>query len=319
MKKKLAILISLMMVMSFTFAACGGGGSSESSEGTDYSDSKYVGTWKVESLAIGSESEDVDDGGEWTLTLNSDGTGKSVSVDGESGETEETNFTWEPTSDGFKTSGDTKLTFKDDGDGIVTKFLGADIRFVKLGEGGESENNSAETEEETNTSDVAKYGYTGTDPIEAAVYQYLCETIAPQYDMPEGAITIPVVQVIDVDVDDDDGDAEVLGDFWVLNYVVEGDTLKCVSGGAHPGKMDLNKVGDAYVVEEFEGVQDGSNYDSSAKDIFEEHYDEFSKVSSDEKTREKVRAENIANYVKATGLNVTKYQDEGWDPVELAL
>ena len=40
---------------------------------------------------------------------------------------------------------------------------------------------------------------------------------------------------------------------------------------------------------------------------------------SDSDAIEKERAKVLADYVKANGLDVTKYQDEGWDPVELAL
>ena len=176
-----------------------------------------------------------------------------------------------------------------------------------------------ETTDQTDPVDGASYGYTGTDPVEAAVYQYMAETVASQYDPPEGAVSIPIVQIIEKDVDSDDGEAEVKGDFWIFNYVIEGDTLKMVSGGNHPGKMELIQVGSGYSVKEMETVADGGSFESSAKDIFEEQYDQFIKVISDADTREALRAQTIADYVKANGLEVTKYQDEGWDPVELKL
>jgi hypothetical protein len=313
MKKKLAILMAMMMVMCFAFASCGGGGGEESQ---DLSDSKYVGVWVAETMSFGEESEDTE-GGSWILTLKGDGTGTFFSRDDSDGTEETTDITWVLTDDGFKTKGDTKLTFTDEGDGIKTKLMGAEIHFVRDGEqsgGNEGSSEESETSDADNT-----YGYTGNDPVEAAVYKYLAEEVSASYQPPADAVSIPVVQIIDLDVDSDDGEAEVSGDFWVLNYTVEGDTLKCISGGAHPGKMELVKNGDVYVVEEFEVVEDGANYEPSAKDIFEERYDDFVQVSSDDTTREKVRAEIIANYVKANGLEVTKYQDEGWDPVDLAL
>lgn len=179
---------------------------------------------------------------------------------------------------------------------------------------------SAVEEEQTDPVNGAIYGYAGDDPVQAAVYQYLVEEIGPQYEFPEGAISIPIVQLVDEDVDaDDDKDAEVKGDFWILNYVIEGDTLKCVSGGNHPGKMELINVGSGYQVKEFEQVQDGGNFQSSAKDIFEEQYDMFMKVNGDQEARESLRQQIMIDYIKANGLNVTKYQDEGWDPVELAM
>ena len=181
-----------------------------------------------------------------------------------------------------------------------------------------SEEPAAE-EQSVETFNGPAVGYTGEEWSEYAVYQYLTEQVAPDYDMPEGAVTVPVVRIIDSETDTDDGDVEILGDFWVFNYVVEGDTLKCVSGGNHCGKMELIPVGEGYSVKEFEQVGDGANFEPTARDIFEEQYDKFMEVQGDQEGREELRAQGLAAYVKAMGLNVTKYQDEGWDPVELPL
>ena len=309
MKKKLAILISLMMVVCFSFAACGGGGSD-----TDLSDSKYVGEWVARSVSVADEEGDLD-GGVWTLTLNGDGTGTFVSTE-EDGESESSDITWELTDDGFKTKGDVKLTFTDDGDGIKATLLGIELHFTRPGEEGPDDG----------APDAgAKYGYMGQDPAELAVWKYLAEDIGSQYgpDDKTGIISIPVVQIIktdaDDDDDDDDGEVEIYGDFWVFNYKVDGDTLVCVSGGAHPGKFELVRSGDEYTVKEFEGVADGGSYESSARDIFEEDYDKFVAISSDDTAREALRAQGLADYVKTNGLSVTKYQDEGWDPIDLDL
>jgi uncharacterized lipoprotein YehR (DUF1307 family) len=123
MKKFVAISVSIIMVFSvLALTACGGGGSSE-----DLSDSKYVGTWKGVEMAVADESEEFQD--DIILTINGDGTGTLVG--GEEGETEESSFTWEPTSDGFKTKGDVKMTFKDDGDKITSKIIGVTMVFEK--------------------------------------------------------------------------------------------------------------------------------------------------------------------------------------------
>lgn len=115
MKKFVAIAVSIIMVFSvLALTACGGGGSSE-----DLSDSKYVGTWEGVEMTVADESEEFQD--DIILTINGDGTGTLVGS--EEGETEESSFTWEPTSDGFKTKGDVKMTFKDDGDKITSKLL----------------------------------------------------------------------------------------------------------------------------------------------------------------------------------------------------
>ena len=113
MKKKLAILLSLAMVLTFALAACGGGGG-------DVAGSKYVGTWKAESLSLAGESEDLDT--DFVLTLNDDGTGTLTGTD-EDGAEEVSNITWSLINGGFKTKGDAKMKFVDDGDGIKSKIL----------------------------------------------------------------------------------------------------------------------------------------------------------------------------------------------------
>ena len=123
MKKFVAIAVSIIMVCSvLALTACGGGGSSE-----DLSDSKYVGTWKGVEMTVADESEEFQD--DIILTINGDGTGTLVGS--EEGETEESSFTWEPTSDGFKTKGDVKMTFKDDGDKITSNIIGVTMVFEK--------------------------------------------------------------------------------------------------------------------------------------------------------------------------------------------
>ncbi len=111
-----------MMIMMFALASCGGGSE-------DLSDSKYVGTWRAESVSFAGESGAIE-GGVFKLTLNGDGTGTFVSTE-DDGTEEVSNITWSLTSDGFKTKGDTKLTFKDDGEDITASFMGVDLRFIR--------------------------------------------------------------------------------------------------------------------------------------------------------------------------------------------
>jgi hypothetical protein len=261
-------------------------------------------------MTLGDTSGGIE-GSVWILTLNEDGTGTFVATEADGNE-DVSNIKWEPTDGGFRTSGDMKLTFTDDGEGIKANIMGVDLHFARPGEEGPDDG----------APDIGtKYGYMGQDPAECAVWKYMAEDIASQYgpDDKEGVISVPVIQIVKKDEDNEDGEVDFYGDFWVYNYVVEGDTLKCVSGGSHPGKMEVVKDGDTYVVKEFEQVKDGGEFEPSARDIFEESYDDFMKIYSDSDTREKLRAQGLADYVKTNGLSVTKYQDEGWDPVDLAL
>lgn len=300
MKKRLIILIGVLFALScIGLSACGGG-----DEGADLSDSPYVGDWVMADLSLGDESEAMTE--EYKLTINGDGTGTLT------GEGETSNFTWTPTDTGFKTSGDLKVKFTADSeDAIHAKIFGVSLNFVKAG-------SEAAEASEAPAVDGSKYGYTGDDPVMAAVYQYLVEEVAASYEPDEDTISVPVACVVATE-EGSDGTTDVYGDFWINNYKVEGDTLKCVSGGNHPGVMHVAKDGDTCKVTSFDQVADGGEFDSSAKEIFGDNYDAFMKIYSDSDAIEKERAKVLADYVKANGLDVTKYQDEGWDPVELAL
>ena len=296
MKKTLVLLLSLMMVLTFALASCGGGD-------TDLSDSQYVGEWVAKSVGIADEKSDIE-GGEFRLTLNGDGTGTFVSIE-EDGDKEVSDITWSLTDDGFRTKGDTKLTFTDNGDGITTKVIGVELNFVRASE--EAEEESGEP-----AAAGAAYGYAGDDPAECACYKYMVEVIAPDYA--EAEISIPTVNIFHTDYTPED---EVLmyGDFWVENYNANGDTLECVSGGNHPGIMHVSKADNT--VTAFDQVADGEGFEESAKELFGEHFDDFMSVYSDSDARNELRRITVSDYVNLNGLDFKYYQDPGWDPVEL--
>lgn len=117
MKRFLSVAAVVAMVFcALALAACGG-------SNTDLSDSKYVGTWKIDKMTFQDESEGIDDN--WTLVLNGDGTGQSITDE------ETDDLTWELTKDGFKTKGGVKASFVDDGDNIKTSIFGVDLIFIK--------------------------------------------------------------------------------------------------------------------------------------------------------------------------------------------
>ncbi len=171
---------------------------------------------------------------------------------------------------------------------------------------------------EVESIDGSVYGYAGEDVVEATVYEYVATELAGGFELEEGMVSIPTVTIIDK-IENEDDSVDVLGDFWVDNYTIEGDTLMNQSGGNFPGKMHVVKDGDSYKVESFEQVGDGDQFEPTAKEIFGDKYDAFMKVNADNEAREALRAETVATFVKANNLAVTKYQDYGWDPVELEL
>ena len=158
------------------------------------------------------------------------------------------------------------------------------------------------------------YIYKGGDPIMAAVTQYMIVQYKGNYAPCDVSIPCPVI----VDKDEtDSNDVKVWGNFWLYNYMMNGDTLVSESGGSYPGLMHLKSTDAGYEVTSFEVVADGSDYDESAKQIFGDRYDKFISSNADDAANQKLRAEIISDYVKSHELAITKYQDTGWDPVEL--
>ena len=150
----------------------------------------------------------------------------------------------------------------------------------------------------------------------AAIEAYLT-TIGSQYA--SGKVCIPSYTVVAVN-DSDTDCIRVWGDWWVFNYNIVGDTLKCVSGGNHPGLMHLKQNNThKWVVSSFDQVEDGSRNLPSAKRIFGEYYDTFHKTNSDQHHRDSVRLTQVAYYVQQHNLPVTMLQDYGWPAVELPL
>lgn len=144
----------------------------------------------------------------------------------------------------------------------------------------------------------------------AALNGYLADSIGSRYASGELCIPCPTVIASTINL-------RVLGDFWVFNYNVVGDTLKTVSGGSHPGAMTLKKTDTGYVVTSFDRVGDGSDFLPSAKRIFGDMYEAFHSINSNEETREQIRALFIAKYVKDNNLPVKYYQDYGWPAKEI--
>ncbi|MCR4964119.1 MAG: hypothetical protein K6A41_00520 [Bacteroidales bacterium] len=152
--------------------------------------------------------------------------------------------------------------------------------------------------------------------IEEAINAYLVSEIASHYS--PGDVCIPCCSIIATDESNADS-VLIWGDFWVYNYNISGDTLKTVSGGDHPGLMQLRKTDNGYEVVNFDVVADGSGNVASAKKIFGKYYEDFHAVNSNHEQREKERAQITANYVKEHNLAVKMYQDFGWPVVKLSL
>ena len=177
--------------------------------------------------------------------------------------------------------------------------------------GGTVSEDKAET-----VSALPAYEYPGPELFYSVLYKYMLDEFSKNYAYDDVTVGIPCPIIVAEDESDKD-DIKVWGNFWLYNYTLNGDTLETSSGGSYPGCIHLKSTDDGYEVTKMEQVEDGSNYDPSAKKIFGEHYEEFVKSGENEKENEATRAQIIANYVAANNLSITAYKDYGWDPVKL--
>ncbi len=158
------------------------------------------------------------------------------------------------------------------------------------------------------------YEYPGPELFYLILYNYLIDELGKNYEPAQVCIPCPVIVAEDIS---DRSDIRVYGNFWIFNYDLKDGILQNTSGGSYPGCMHFKTTDEGYEVTSLDVVADGSDFDESAKKIFGDHYEEFMKVNSDDKLREETRAQIIANYVAANNLDITAYQDFGWDPVTL--
>ena len=178
------------------------------------------------------------------------------------------------------------------------------------------------TETERDKFSLPVYQYNGGSTMLAAICTYM-EDLGKIYL--EGDVMVPAPLIFAVD-DQDPEDMKVYGNFWIFWYNLDGDTLKNVSGGEHPGVFHMKRDGDAYEITSFEQAGDGEEY---AEDIrrfcaqadvpgvedledlyFETNVETFRPLDY-------VRSTFLEQYVSDNNLPIYAYQDYGWDPVEL--
>ncbi|MCR5526603.1 MAG: hypothetical protein K6F39_04385 [Lachnospiraceae bacterium] len=179
-----------------------------------------------------------------------------------------------------------------------------------------TEDASAESETaSTESAYLPEFVYEGDDEIISASCKFILDELAKGYL--DGAALIPCPIIIAVD-DSNADDILCYGLFDLYTYDLNGDTLETVAGGENPGCIHLKKNSSGeFEVTDFDCVEDGSSYTESAKKIFGEHYDKFEETVSDSKSKEEIRKSFIKDYVVANELPATKYQDYGWDPIDI--
>lgn len=179
------------------------------------------------------------------------------------------------------------------------------VALITLAACGNKQSAATETETEETNNEITYF---------PAIDRYLVNEFGKRYA--EGEHCVPIHKIVAVDERDGE-DILVWGDFWVFNYNLVGDTLKCVSGGSHPGLMHIRQTEKGFDVTGFDQVEDGSSNLPSAKKIFGDKYDAFHAINSDAEARERLRADVLADYAKKHNLGATMYQDFGWPAKKL--
>ena len=149
-----------------------------------------------------------------------------------------------------------------------------------------------------------------------AIGDYLVREVGEHYQ--KGEFCIPTLMI--VHEEDSAGRLpayQMWGDFWVDWYRQEGDTLKCVSGGNHSGRMTLEQEEGKLRVTAFEQTVDGAGNDASARRIFGPHYDIYMNMHGNQDIREANRNLQLRNYLRRHGISAHYYQDYGWPAVAI--
>ena len=139
-----------------------------------------------------------------------------------------------------------------------------------------SEGFSAEDAIKGKKSSLPAYEYPGPEQFYYELYKYIIDNFGKQYLPGDVCIPCPIIVAED---DSNKDDMLLYGNFEVYNYTLSGDTLMTVSGGSHPGCIHYKMGDNGYEITGFDQVADGSDYDSTAKEIFGDKYDAFIKAS----------------------------------------
>lgn len=131
-----------------------------------------------------------------------------------------------------------------------------------------------------------------------------------------GNVMIPNFVIFRVK-DEDPDYVRVWGNFWLMNYELQGQCLKTKNGGSFPGKFTLRRKDGIYQVSERDMVGDGGDHQKDAERIFGEDDELLFAWSTQDQVTEENRKKTIQKYAEERELPLTSYQDPGWDPVLL--
>ena len=112
---------------------------------------------------------------------------------------------------------------------------------------------------------LPEFRYTNDAPYMNTILDYVKKTDGQYYDA--GDVMIPNFIVLKAD-ESDPQDVKVWGNFWTMNYDLQGDNLFTKNGGEVSGLIHLTKTPAGYEVTGFDKVGDGSSYTPDMNRIF---------------------------------------------------
>ena len=182
-------------------------------------------------------------------------------------------------------------------------------------------NQESETVTFERESGLPAYAYSGDNPIEGAIADFLAaDERAKGYLTAPGYVTIPCPIIHKTEMIDA-AHAKVYGSFWILNYARRGETLFNISGGEYPAVIMLENADGRWQVTAMEEAGDGEDYAADIerfadgdKDLTERY---FAGADLGTDANQAIRTRFIKAYVETNRLDIAAYQDYGWAPVSL--
>ena len=161
---------------------------------------------------------------------------------------------------------------------------------------------------------LPEFHYVDDAPYMDTILDYMVQTRGQWFE--SGDVMIPNFVIMGTDETNPD-DIKVWGNFWVMNYDLEGDNLMMKNGGENPGLLHLKKTGTGYTVTGADMVGDGSSNAPDARRIFGTDEKLMRFYQNQDLVVDRNRADTIRRYVIRNGLNINSFQDYGWDKVML--
>lgn len=169
------------------------------------------------------------------------------------------------------------------------------------------------------TAALPAYSYIGDDPVVGAIINaLLTDGHTDMYMKKPGSVTIPCPIILKTEMIDE-AHAKVYGNFWLLTYVRSGEILENISGGENAAIVTIEKVDGEWRVTAMEEAGDGEEYVADIKRFADGDSDLEAKyfAAEDLKANQEIRTQFIKAYVEGNDLEITAYQDYGWDPIPL--